>query len=233
LTGDTPSETPVVRGSCAARARLVRRSCKGVNVILRFFILALLAVTGACGDDDGDGGNTNVTTGLPRGDELSSLSDEDAVQACLHTAQSFNDVLSDSELERISCVLLAVQAQLQDGTEGGSSAIAECKEFTKDCVAGEIDGEQVEIDIRIVSEDDCSTANANASFSTCDATVGDYEDCAGEVKAGLRRKLTAVSCDGLNDVDKLNELLESEIDVSDAPKCKALRTKCANIDFSG
>ena len=202
----------------------------------RFFVLSAclvsLAAAAACGDDDGGDGDANVSTGLPRNDELSSLDDEDAVQACVNTAMSFNDVLSDSELERISCVLLAVESALQDGSAGDASAIEDCEEFTKDCQAGEIDGEDVDIDITIVSETDCSDANVNATFSSCEATVGDYEDCAGEVKRALRRKLSSVSCDILEDPDKIEEL-QADIDVSDAPKCQALRDECPNIDFSG
>lgn len=194
--------------------------------------LASVSFAPACGDDDGDGGSTNVSTGLPRSDELSSLNDDDAVQACVNTARSFNNVLSESQLERISCVVLAVSTILAEGGEG-SSAITECNEIVNDCLSGELDGEAIDIDITIVTEADCGNARASATFETCDATVGDYEDCASEVKKELHHKLTSISCDGLRDADELEELLNSEIDVSDAPKCKALQDECPSIDFSG
>ena len=201
-----------------------------------FFVcacLVCLAAFAGCGDDDG-GGDTTVTTGLPRSDELSSLNDEDAEQACVSTARSFNDVLADSELERISCIIAAMSILLEEETEGGSDAVEECDGIVDDCLKGEINGQPIgDIDIRVVDEAMCSGARASATFAECEATVGDYEDCAAEVKGQLRSQLRALSCDALRDVEEAQAKLMPQVDNSKAPKCEALADECPMVDFSG
>jgi hypothetical protein len=205
------------------------------------YATALFTVA-ACGGDDDDGGSTGgstsggkVSTGLPKTDKLSSLNDDDAQQACTSTAHAFNTILPDSKLEEIGCILVAITALIDENSgEVDSSNIAECKQITQDCLAGKpINGETIEVDTQIVDETSCEGASAGDTFSGCDATVSDYESCAGKVAGELKVRFSGISCDGLKDIAKFQESVQAEIDVSTASECKGLREKCPDLDLSG
>ena len=199
--------------------------------------VAVVASAAACGDDDsgdGGGGRTTIDTGLPATDTLDSLDEEDATQACVETAKSLNGVLAESELERISCVVAALSLILADNDGSLTSEDqAECKDITEECLNGEIGGEMITIETNVVNEDDCVDAGASQTFEGCDATVADYERCAGKVASELRSRLLAIKCEALKDPSGLMRTLTQEIDVSKAPECKAMRDKCPDIALSG
>jgi hypothetical protein len=212
-----------------------------------FLVLACattIAAVAACGDDDdtsdndgGGSGTGTVTTGLPKTDKLSSLDDKDAKQACTSTARAFNTVLPDSKLEQIGCALAAISSLLTE-KEGnvGSGDVAECKAIVQDCLDGKLvdeNGDAVEVSTEVVDATSCNDASASATFQDCDATVANYESCAGKVASELKARFSSIDCDGLKDLAKFMQTTQAEIDVSKAPECKALRDKCPDLDLSG
>lgn len=189
------------------------------------------AAWSACGGDDDDGGGgAKVTTGLPDGDKLSSLDDDDAEQACRNTAKSFNSVLPESELEKIGCAIAGLSAVISEKSgDVGPDDVAMCKKVQSECLKGET-GDLAPV---VAEEDDCEGATASDTFADCDATVAEYESCASKVASEVKAALRKISCDGLSDPEKLMKTISVEIDVSDAPECKALQTKCPDVDLSG
>lgn len=214
------------------------------------FSLVLFA---ACsGDDDGGdsdkdkdkdtdtgsgGGSEAIDTGLQSSDKLSSLGDDDAVQACVSTAEAFNGILSQAKLKEIGCALAGISVIVNEKMgDVGAGDVAECEQFVDDCVAGKVrdeNGEPFTIKTQIVDAKSCSTANAGETFKDCDATVADYESCAGRVATELRKRFSSISCDSLKDFDKFQESTQGTIDVSKSAECKTLRETCPNIDLSG
>ncbi len=208
-----------------------------------FLACLQIATLVACGDDDGGngdgpsggGGSTKVDTGLTASDKLSSLDDDDAQQACMSTAHTFNTVLPDSKWEEVGCVLVAITYLIEknDG-ETDASDVEECETVMKKCVNGEpIDGEKVIVETEITDESSCKDASATETFGTCEATVADYESCASKLASELKKRFSSISCDGVKDVAKFQEDLGAEIDISDAAECKTLRTKCPDLDLGG
>jgi hypothetical protein len=206
-----------------------------------FLFLACATAIAACGDDDDSpsdgGGSATVSTGLPKADKLSSLDDEDAQQACMSTAHAFNTVLSDSKLEQIGCALAAISYLLSENDNMiDSGNIAECKKIAQDCLDGKLvdeNGDPVDVNTEVVDETSCDDASASATFQDCDATVANYETCAGKVASELKARFSGINCDALKDVAQFMEATSAEIDVSKAPECKALRDKCPDLDLSG
>jgi hypothetical protein len=203
-----------------------------------------VAALAACGDDDDEGGGGSssggggsIDTGLPASDKLASLNDEDAQQACKSTAKAFNNILPQAKLEQIGCALAAIQLTVAE-KEGdvSSSDVAACKEIVQDCLDGKLiddSGEAVDIDTTIADDSSCDSASADDTFQDCQATVADYESCAGKVTSELKVRFSAISCDVLKDYAKFEASSQEEIDVSTAKECKALRDECPDLDLSG
>lgn len=204
----------------------------------------------ACGGDDGGkpeddddessgtgGGSEAIDTGLESSDELSSLDNDDAVQACVSTAEAFNNILSQAKLKEIGCALAGISVIVNEKMgEVGAGDVAECEQFVDDCVAGKVrdeNGEPFTIHTQIVDEDGCKTADADATFKGCDATVANYESCAGKVASELRNRFSSISCASLKDYDKFEASTQGTIDVSGTSECKTLREKCPDLDLSG
>ena len=190
-----------------------------------------IATVVACGDDDdgGDGSSggdtTSVDTGLTPSAKLSSLDDDDARQACMNTAHTFNTVLPDAKWEEVGCTLVGI-------TYGGS--VSECESLTSKCVQGEpIDGKVVRIETEIADESSCEHASASKRFGDCEATVADYESCESKLASEIKKRFTSVSCDAVKDVEAFQKRLRASVDLSKSPECEELRSKCPNLDLSG
>jgi hypothetical protein len=194
--------------------------------------LLAIAASGACGGDDGDSGNTGVSTGLPSATKLSSLSDANTVQVCSKVAMAFNNLLPTSELKRITCVGNAVTSIAEDSKgQVDSSDIPMCKQLSDDCLSSD-DIKEEDLVLDVADETECKTANTNDTFGNCAATVADYESCVGRIMSELRTRLRSLTCDVLNDIGKLDETLNGDIDVSAAPECQALKSKCPKVNLT-
>jgi hypothetical protein len=209
--------------------------------------LAILACTlaalAACGDDDGGDGNSSgggggsIDTGLPASDKLASLNDDDAKQACKSTAKALNTVLPQARLEKIGCTLAALQVIAAEKEEDVSSSdVAACEKIVQDCVDGKLvdeEGEPFDIDTTIADDSGCDSASAEDTFQDCQATVANYESCAGKVTSEVKARFSAVSCDVLKNYADYEANSQEEIDVSKAKECKALLDECPDLDLSG
>jgi hypothetical protein len=208
-----------------------------------FLACLQIATLAACGDDDGDGdgdsngggGNTTtVDTGLTPTAKLSSLDDDDAQKACIGTAHTFNTVLPDSKWEEVGCAILGIAyVDEKNGGDSDESDIAECESIAKKCVSGDpIDGQIADVKIEIANESSCDDASATKTFGDCEATVADYERCAGKLASELKKRFSGVTCDGIKDVAKFQAELGADIDIGSSEECKTLRTKCPDLDLS-
>lgn len=199
-----------------------------------FLAYGLLAVVAACGgdDDDDSAGGKGVDTGLPATEELSSLSDDDTAQVCTKTAMALNNLLPKSELKSIACVGTALDTIAESANgELDSSDIPMCKELSSKCVSSE-EFDDKDLVIEVVDETDCKTTTTRAAFGDCKATVSDYERCLGRIMTELRTRFRSLTCDALSDLDQVDENLNGKIDVSKAPECQGLRTKCPDVNLS-
>jgi hypothetical protein len=199
--------------------------------ILACGLFAMFAA-GGCGDDDSrnpSGGG--VVTGLPRTDKLSSLSDADSMQTCSKTTTALNSLLTKPEIKRLTCDGVAVESIVEDAQGNvDSSDIPMCKKLSSECLSSaEIkDGDLV---LELADEEDCEDTTTEDMFGECEATVADYENCMSRVMKELRIRFLSLTCDVLTDVSKIDETLNGDVDVSGAPECQAIKTKCPEIDL--
>jgi hypothetical protein len=195
-------------------------------------VLGVLLLAG-CGDDDG--GGTEVESGLPADAKLSSLDSGDAQKLCKSMADSFNDVLSDDDLKKISCVVLAVPLSIKAGAGGEVEGdIPKCKDLVSRCMKGEtISSEDPEFapPEEFVAESECSAASVSDNFEGCEANVGEFESCASGMLSSLSDRFDIFDCETLRDPKKLLEMDSEGLDLESNPRCEALYEKCPNIDF--
>jgi hypothetical protein len=184
----------------------------------------------ACGDDE-DG--AVISTGLPKNAQLSSLDDEDAQKACEGVAKSFGEAISSADVERAACTLTAISLSIEASDDGPSGDVAGCKELSAMCIEGdEISDDPVVIEIG-PDGDSCEDASVGAEIADCDATVADYERCISAFVGAYKRRLAAISCNGLTDLAKLQEELNESVRPSDLPACDAFVTKCPDVSLGG
>lgn len=183
-----------------------------------------------CGDDDGD---DHVSSGLPANEKLSSLDADDAEQLCTSLAKSFNGILSDADKQRISCTVLALPLSIKASSDGKIEGdITKCKDVVSRCLKGEkvSDAEPaIDLDDTLVDEKSCTEAKNAENFSSCEASVRDFERCADAMLDALRGKFDIISCDSLSDPEKLMEMVSEDLD--NPAECKTLDSKCPDLDF--
>jgi hypothetical protein len=186
-------------------------------------LLALAAqLVTACGDDDAPSG-TAVDTGLPENQKLSSLSDGDVKKACSGWAASINATLTQRELDRVACTPNAISAS----TSGAKVDVAKCNDLVDMCVSSSVEHDDDD-DMKVLEDDDCASSEVDDSLKECDATVGEYEGCAGAVLAQIKRQLSAIQCSAPLDDSQSNPVA---LDVSKLPACQAIRTKCPDVEI--
>jgi len=182
----------------------------------------------ACGGDDDGGGSPRVTTGLPPSQKFSEFDEADARKACDGLADAFADLLSESELERIACTAHAVG---QSVSMSGQADVAGCKAMLAACMNGEdIGQDQGELDFG-PAQADCDDVEVSAEFEACDATVGEYERCVSGYASAFKSRLNSLTCDALEDPEKLQETLSQNVDPEDLPECEAFSSKCSDIEL--
>jgi hypothetical protein len=199
--------------------------------ILAYGLFAIVTAS-ACGDDDGNSAGGGVSTGIPATEELSSLSNDDTVQVCTKTAMALNNLLPTSELERIACVnAAATEIAQESGGELGSSDIPMCKQLSSQCQSSH-EIPKADLAIEVADETECGDATTGETFGDCAATIADYERCVGRIMNELRTRLRSFTCDSLNDLEELDETLNGKIDVSETLECRALKTKCPDVNLT-
>ena len=199
---------------------------------LRVVPLACLMWLLSCGDDDG--GGTTVKSGLPATEKLSSLDDADAKKLCTSLADSFNNVLSQDELERIACTVLALPLSIKQGSGGKIEGdVAKCKMLVSMCLDGEeISDEEPAFtppEGDLIDEATCENAKTDANLDSCEANVGELERCASAQLRALSSRFDAFKCESLSDPEKLMEMVDE--DPEDAPECESFYEKCPDVSF--
>jgi hypothetical protein len=191
---------------------------------------ALLLI--ACGDDD----DSHVSSGLPANEKLSGLNQDDQQTLCESFASSFNSVLSDSDKKRITCTAQALPQSITESDSGEIKGdVSKCKDLVSRCEKGEnigtgnagIDVDSAHIDAKT----SCTEEKNSDNFSSCDATVSDFESCASAAISGLSDKFDLIDCAALSDPEALMSKLSEEYDVEKLPECKHLYTDCPDIEF--
>jgi hypothetical protein len=193
----------------------------------------------ACGgdDDDGDGSGGGVDTGLPPDAKLSSIDSGDAEKVCMSLAKSFNNVLTESDKKRITCTILALPLSIKASTSGQIEGdIPKCKELVAKCGKGETISSAppaIDIDQVFINEQQCTEGSATDGLAMCDATVAEFESCAKAMLSQLSKRFDIITCDALSDIEGLMNMNSEDLEIDNQPECKALSTKCPDIDFSG
>jgi hypothetical protein len=200
-------------------------------------VLVSALCLGACGgDDDGDGKGGGVETGLDKDAKLSSLDSNDAAKVCTSLADSFNNVIPESAKKRITCSVLALPLSIKASASGQIEGdIPKCKELVTKCMNGETISSAppaIDVDEAFISEDQCK-ADASESLAGCDATVGEFESCADAMLGQLSKRFDIVTCDALSDIQGLMNMSSDDLQLENIPECKALSSKCPDIDFGG
>jgi hypothetical protein len=199
----------------------------------------LCLACGGDGDDDGKGGGSGggVDTGLESDAKLSSLDEADAQKACMGLADSFNSVLTKSDKQRITCTILALPLSIKASSSGEIEGdIPKCKELVTKCNNGEMISSAppaIDVDAVFIDESQCMAEESNENFSSCDATVAEFESCAEAMLDKLSERFDIISCDALSDIEGLMNMNSEDLEIQNQPECEALYSKCPNIDFSG
>lgn len=196
-------------------------------------LLGFVLLSAACGDDE-DGGE--VSSGLPPDAKLSSLDAGDAKKLCMSMADSFNNMLSDDEVKKISCVVAAVPQSVTVGSDGMPKGdVAKCKTLVSKCMKGESIGGSgqpaFEVEEEFVDESACEADNITSNFESCDASVGEFEGCASGMLSALSDRFEIFDCETLRDPDKLLNMDSEGLDLESNPRCEGLIEKCPDIDF--
>jgi hypothetical protein len=196
-----------------------------------------LLVLAACGGDDDDGGGTNVSTGLPKTSKLSSLDAGDAKQLCTSLASSFNGVLSDSDKKRITCTVLALPLSITQVNGKIAGDVPKCQQLVQKCMSGDKISEEdpaIDLDQKFISEDSCDEKQATESLASCDASVSEFESCASAMLTTFSAQYDIFDCKSLSDPEKLMmDATGGGLEIESLPECKALNSKCPDLDFGG
>jgi hypothetical protein len=200
------------------------------------FVSALLLA--ACGgDDDGGGGGGGVDTGLPPNEKLSALDADDSEKLCMNLAESFSTVLSAADKKRINCVVLALPLSVTIGADGKIAGdIPKCKDLVMKCSNGETISTQppaIDVDQEFIDANSCTDGTATENFTDCDATVAEFESCAGAMKKALSSRFDIINCDALSDIEGLMNMNSEDIEIDSQPECKSFVEKCPDVDFGG
>ena len=200
-------------------------------------LLSALCLVACGGDDDGGGSGGGIETGLPKDDKLSALDSADAEKVCKSLASGFNSVLTESDKKRITCTILAIPLSI---TVSGSGEIAgdipKCKELVTKCGNGETISSAppaIDVDEVFINESQCTDGSTNENLSSCDATVSEFESCANAMLSQLSKRFDIITCDALSDIEGLMNMDSDDLEIQNQPECKALYTKCPDIDFGG
>jgi hypothetical protein len=200
-------------------------------------VLGSLCLVACGGDDDGDGSGGGVETGLEKDAKLSSLDSGDAQKVCMSLADSFNSVLTDSDKKRITCTILAIPLSIKASASGQIEGdIPKCKELVTKCSNGETISSAppaIDVDEVFINEEQCMDGSGTEGLSMCDATVAEFESCANAMLSQLDKRFDIITCDALSDIEGLMNMNGEELSIDNQVECKALTSKCPNIDFGG
>jgi hypothetical protein len=200
-------------------------------------LLGSLCLVACGGDDDGGGSGGGVETGLSKDAKLSSLDSGDTQKVCMSLADSFNNVLSDSDKKRITCTVLALPLSIKVGADSKLEGdIPKCKELVAKCSNGETISSAppaIDVDEVFIQEDSCKDGTGIQGLDTCDATVGEFEPCANALLGEFSKRFDIITCDALSDIEGLMNMNGDEFKAENLPACKPIVAECPDIDFGG
>ena len=193
--------------------------------------LSVLACQLSCGDSSG--GGSGVVSGLPAEQKLSSLDGDDAKKLCLSFADGLNNVISASERKNIQCASLAIPLSVTETGGELKGDITKCKQLVDRCLSGETISEEdpIELDAQLFDPMQCDSANVDEDLSSCEATVANFESCAGAVVNELSHRLHLISCDSLSDIENVRAMISEDFDTANLAQCDALETSCPDLQL--
>jgi hypothetical protein len=192
---------------------------------LAFGFLALSLA--ACGDDDDGGG---FSSGLPRDKVISGLDASEAQKLCLTLVDGINESFTAQQEKRITCTAIAfpLSVTTKDGERFGD--VAMCQKLVDRCVDGEdIGGTDPDFEFEVDSTQ-CDDSDLS-QVATCEATVGEYEDCIGTVVTSFQKQYDLIDCKQLADLDKLGDAANETPDLVSSPACMKVDEKCPDAEI--
>ncbi len=180
--------------------------------------LALVLTVGATSSCGGGGGGSGsaVDTGLSDTRLLSSVTPEEATQACESIESAFSARLDVQSALAAVCEL--VGAALSD-TE------AQCRQVADDCVAQAQRGEGMLKEEDFEQDFDCDEEESQQELASCEATVGEFEQCMNDQLALAEQTLAAFSCANAPNTTP-EALSEAQAGPPLPASCEALEEKC-------
>ena len=178
------------------------------------------ALAGACG---GGGGESSVDTGLGETRLLSSVSQEEAADACQAIENTFTTRLSPEKMVRAVCEMFgAVFTQNQ----------SDCLTMADTCVEDAQNGDGA-ISMDDLEQDfDCDNANVGDDLEGCDATVGELEGCFEDTISAMENVLGQFSCKDAGTLTQADrDAMEGFGDLEPPASCQALSDECPGLDL--
>ena len=166
-----------------------------------------------CGGDDDSGGG-DVSTGLASSKLLSSVTPQEAQQACENLQSGFDRRLSQDKLIRAFCTLFAAAS---------SESESDCESFRDTCVDQanqEVeDGGEGAMDFEDVGALEC---DGESEIASCQGTVGDFEACMNDTIDQVLAALNAVTCADAGTVEMEDFDSFGETTFAPAASCEVL-----------
>jgi hypothetical protein len=196
------------------------RSSKNSWILKALSLGLALGLTVACGGDSGDDDNNDNSThtgggGGGGGDisastQVSTLSAADAGRLCDSLNAQFLSVVSEEELESLSCAFEGFVAAVLSGEEDFQGT---CQEAYEECLAAGPDPDD--------GEEECPLLNDDFR-ATCQATAGELQACIQDQAQATKELVAEATCENFEAMfaDEGGE------DEGLSPACQVVDTKC-------
>jgi hypothetical protein len=171
------------------------------------------------GGSVGGGSSAAIPPSLSPTDRLSDLSTAEVAEFCESLEEDFSAVVSDAELERLSCALFALLTSVSDDGDGVLTVDrAACDRAIDQCLSS--GGSS--------SSSSCVGAGLPGIASGCSTTVGELAACSHENAQQLSRAVDRFNCAGFANPAIVDEALSDMV----TPACATVRAECPAL-FGG
>jgi hypothetical protein len=190
---------------------------KPIVVTLGWLTVALATFPG-CGDSGGGGGggSTPVSSGLPSSKPVGGLSATELTQFCKAVDAAFNDPAVNDGICKFAAALGAAVAAGVLPTISDADLQKACTEAYQECK----------------KPDTSPMSECKPASGSCTATVGEFEKCLSDMKAGfVKLGATVPACSMLTKASLMQMEMSSqgEDPISQPDSCKVVEQKCPGM----
>jgi hypothetical protein len=191
-----------------------------VKILFSIIGLSCLGLLAGCGGDDDGGSSTQVDTGIAKDKALSSVTSEEAQNACESMRDAMQDVIDPDSIINMFCTVLSA---------ANTSDEASCNQQKAECI------EQAREQADEVEEVDFDCDGDTTEFEGCDVTVGVLESCLNDTLQVFRSVLTQYSCKDAGTISDAEFEEIGNFDIEPPASCEPLIDQCdgAGVISSG